>query len=197
MSINRRSFVSRLALAMVSFRPSKPRGVMASSSSGLQEAPAKGALGGYIRPGTIEVIHQTFDLIVVGGGISGTCAAISAARNNVKVALVHERSTLGGNSASEVRNIIEDTCGNSPWIKESGILCEIETKERTRNWESAIPEGLKNSDWVLVLYEWAKREKNLTLFLNTSMREVEMLDESHILAIHAVQLGSEKGFVLR
>jgi hypothetical protein len=198
MSINRRSFVSRFALALASLGQSKPRGAVASSSTGQQVANStKGAAGGYIRPGTIEVIHQTFDLIVVGGGISGTCAAISSARNNVKVALVHERSTLGGNSASEVRNIIEDTCGNSPWIKESGILCEIETEERTRNWESAIPEGLKNSDWDLVLYEWARREKNLTVFLNTTMREVEMLDESHILAVHAAQLGSEKGFILQ
>jgi hypothetical protein len=171
---------------------------MASSSSGLPETSSSGnsGAGGYIRPGTIEVIHRTFDLIVVGGGISGICAAISAARNGVKVALVHERSTLGGNSSSEVRLYPEDTCSFSPWIKESGILDEISTEERVRNWEPAI-EGLMNSHWDLVLFEWAKREKNLTLFLNTTMREVEMIDESHILAIHAVQLGTEKGFILR
>ncbi len=161
-----------------------------ASSSGLVKA------GGYIRPGTIEIIHQKFDLVVVGGGISGICAAISAARNGVKVALVHERSTLGGNSSSEVRLYPEDTCAFSPWIKESGILDEISTEERARNWEPAT-EGLMNSHWDLVLYEWAKREKNLTLFLNTTMREVEMTDESHILAIHAAQLGTEKGFVLQ
>jgi len=49
-------------------------------------------IGGYIRSGTIEVVHQKFDLVVVGGGISGTCAAISAARNGVDVALIHETS---------------------------------------------------------------------------------------------------------
>jgi hypothetical protein len=152
-------------------------------------------LGGYIRPGTIDVIHQKFDLVVVGGGISGTCAAISAARNNVRVALVHERSTLGGNSSSEVRLYPEDTCDFSPWIRESGILEEIHTEERVRNWEPGI-EGLMNSHWDLVLYEWAKREKNLTLFLNTTMREVEMADAEHILAIHAPQLGTEKEFIL-
>ena len=128
--------------------------------------------------------------------MSGTCAAISAARNNTRVALVHERSTLGGNSASEVRLSPEDTCAFSPWIKESGILEEISTEERVRNWEPYI-EGLTNSQWDLVLYEWARREKNLTLFLNTTMREVEMSDESHILAIHAAQLGTEKEFILQ
>jgi hypothetical protein len=149
----------------------------------------------YIRAGTIEVIHKQFDVIAVGGGISGTCAAISAARNGLKTALVHERSVLGGNSSSEVRLFPEDTCGFSTWIKESGILEEIHTEERARNWEPYI-EGLMNSHWDLVLYEWAIREKNLTLFLNTTMREVEMADPAHIHAIHTVQLGTEKDFVL-
>ncbi|MEO6828263.1 MAG: FAD-dependent oxidoreductase [Acidobacteriaceae bacterium] len=143
----------------------------------------------------IEVIHQNFDLVVVGGGISGTCAAISAARNGSKVALVHERSALGGNSSSEVRLYPEDTCTFSTWIKEAGILEEMSTEERARNWEPYI-EGLMNSQWDLVLYEWAKREKNLTLFLNTTMREVEMADEAHILTIHGAQLGTEREFIL-
>jgi hypothetical protein len=150
---------------------------------------------GYIRPGTIETIHRSFDVVVVGGGISGTCAAISAARNGAKTALVHERSTLGGNSSSEVRLFPEDTCGFSPWIKESGILEEIAVEERSRNWEPYI-EGMMNSHWDLVLYEWAKREKNLSLFLNTTMREVVMRDAGHIQAIHAPQLGTEREFIL-
>jgi hypothetical protein len=150
---------------------------------------------GAIRPGTISIIEQSFDLIVIGGGISGTCAAISAARNGVKVALVHERSMLGGNSSSEVRLFPEDTLVFSPWIKESGILEEIVSEERVRNWEPYL-ESLMNCHWDLVLYEWAVREKNLTLFLNTTMREIEMRDPEHILAVHAAQLGTEKGFVL-
>jgi len=206
MTTDRRCFVRRLALAlgftggtsMASPNSTFTAGLKPPdrpSSTGQTSDDRVGRLGGYIRPGTIEVVHQKFDLVVVGGGISGTCAAISAARNNVKVALVHERSALGGNSSSEVRLYPEDTCDFSPWIKESGILDEICTEERARNWEPYI-EGLMNSNWDLVLYEWAKREKNLTLFLNTTMREVEMADASHILAIHAAQLGTEKEFLL-
>jgi hypothetical protein len=44
-----------------------------------------------------------FDLIVSGGGLAGTCAALAAARNGVKVALVQDRPVLGGNGSSEVR----------------------------------------------------------------------------------------------
>ena len=45
----------------------------------------------------------TFDLVVVGGGIAGMCAAVSAARLGCRVALVHDRPVLGGNNSSEVR----------------------------------------------------------------------------------------------
>ena len=36
-----------------------------------------------------------FDFVVIGGGIAGICTAISAARNGVKTALVHDRPVLG------------------------------------------------------------------------------------------------------
>ena len=44
-----------------------------------------------------------FDLVVVGGGIAGMCAAVSAARNGCKVALVNDCPLWGGNNSSEVR----------------------------------------------------------------------------------------------
>ena len=44
-----------------------------------------------------------YDFVVVGGGVAGMCAAISAARQGLKVALIHDRGVLGGNNSSEVR----------------------------------------------------------------------------------------------
>ncbi len=46
---------------------------------------------------------ESYDMVVVGGGIAGMCAAVSAARNGMKVALVNDRPVLGGNNSSEVR----------------------------------------------------------------------------------------------
>ena len=43
------------------------------------------------------------DLVVVGGGVPGTCAAVAAARSGLKVALVQDRPVLGGNASSETR----------------------------------------------------------------------------------------------
>ncbi|HXE12432.1 MAG TPA: FAD-dependent oxidoreductase [Bryobacteraceae bacterium] len=196
MPTHRRSFLNRVGLFFASLTGS-PISIAAAApqTKTASQYRLQPRLGGYIRPGTLEFIHQKFDLIVVGGGISGTCAAISAARNGLKTALVHERSMLGGNSSSEVRLFPEDTSGFSTWIKESGILDEIHTEERFRNQEPYI-EGLMNCHWDLVLYEWCIREPNLTLLLDTTMREVEMKDASHILAIHAAQLGTEREFTL-
>ena len=44
-----------------------------------------------------------YDLVVVGGGVAGISAAVSAARLGCKVALVNDRPVLGGNNSSEVR----------------------------------------------------------------------------------------------
>ncbi len=48
-------------------------------------------------------IKDGYDLVVIGGGYSGMGAAISAARMGCKVALIQNRSVLGGNGSSEVR----------------------------------------------------------------------------------------------
>ena len=143
-----------------------------------------------------DLIRASFDLIVVGGGYSGTACAISAAHGMAfKVALVHERSMLGGNASSEVRLYPEGNDYDQPWIKESGIHEEIHVEERVRN-HVVYKEGLMNCHWDLVLYEWVIREKNLTLFLNTHMHRVKMKDKKTIESITAIQLGTEKTFEL-
>ena len=43
------------------------------------------------------------DFVIVGGGISGVCAAITAARQGLKVVLIQDRPVLGGNGSSEIR----------------------------------------------------------------------------------------------
>ena len=46
---------------------------------------------------------RAYDVVVVGGGIAGTAAAVAAARNGLTVALVQNRPVLGGNGSPEVR----------------------------------------------------------------------------------------------
>jgi len=51
-----------------------------------------------------------FDVIVVGAGTAGCGAAVAAARNGARTALVHDRPVLGGNASDELG---VPTCGAS------------------------------------------------------------------------------------
>ena len=66
-----------------------------------------------------------FDLVVVGGGLAGTCAALSAARNGLTVALVQDRPVLGGNGSSEVRVWPEGRTNHKPYPHIGDIVKEI------------------------------------------------------------------------
>ena len=43
------------------------------------------------------------DFCVIGGGLSGSFAALAAARRGAKVVLMQDRPMLGGNASSEIR----------------------------------------------------------------------------------------------
>lgn len=66
-----------------------------------------------------------FDLVVVGGGVAGTSAAVSAARNGLSVALIQDRPVLGGNGSSEVRVWPEGHTRQKPFPHIGEIVEEI------------------------------------------------------------------------
>ena len=68
--------------------------------------------------------HIDCDLCVVGGGLAGIAAAVSAARAGVRVVLMHERPVLGGNASSEIRMWICGARGKNN--RETGIVEEIQ-----------------------------------------------------------------------
>jgi hypothetical protein len=114
----------------------------------------------------------SFDFVVSGGGLAGTCAAIAAARNGVKVALVQDRPVLGGNGSSEVRVWPEGHTNKSLYPHIGDIVNEI------------LPPIVKKSGEVLngvsaVYYDDAlklkivRAEPNITLLLNHRVVSVE------------------------
>ena len=128
-----------------------------------------------------NILHNT-DLCVVGGGMSGLCCAIAAARHGIKVVLVQDRPVLGGNASSEIRMWIGGAHGKDN--REGGIIEEIFLENFYQN------PSLKYPIWDSVLYEKAIAEKNLTLLLNASCLDAVM-DDSKIVSIKAWQSNAE------
>ena len=59
-----------------------------------------------------------FDVIIVGGGISGCAAALAAESQDLQVALIQDRMALGGNASSEIRVHTEGIHGQGGYILE-------------------------------------------------------------------------------
>ena len=98
------------------------------------------------------------DLCIVGGGISGICAAVAAARQGARVVLMHERAVLGGNASSEIRMWISGARGSNN--RETGIIEEIELENMYRNPTKSY------AVWDTVLHSFVRREPNIQLLLN-------------------------------
>ena len=110
-------------------------------------------------------IDYKADLCVVGGGMSGLCCAIAAARHGKKVVLIQDRPVLGGNASSEIRMWVRGAKGLHN--RETGIISELEEENIYRN------PRLNYSLWDTVLYEKVKNEKNIRLLLNCTCLDAE------------------------
>jgi hypothetical protein len=139
----------------------------------------------------MQQLHVESELIVVGGGLAGVCAAIGAARQGSTVSLIQNRPVLGGNSSSEVRVWV---CGATAhgvqhYARETGIMGELFVENQYRN-----PDG-NPYYWDLVVLEAVRAEPNITLYLNTDVRTIEAsgpADDRVITSVTGWQMGSEK-----
>ena len=98
--------------------------------------------------------------------MSGIAAAISAARENLNVVLMHERPVLGGNASSEIRMWICGARGKDN--RETGLLEEIAMENYYRNPTKSY------AIWDTVLYDFVRREKNITLLLNCTCMDASV-----------------------
>lgn len=149
--------------------------------------------------------YGDYDFVVVGGGIAGCCAAISAARLGCKVALIQNRPVLGGNNSSEVRvglsglisqkpynnlgNLLDELGGVGHWTKHEATVNP--NNERSRQIMAVLakyPEKHIHNAGPAENYEdWKKSElidshENIDLFLNTHVVDV-MKQNNRITAV--------------
>jgi hypothetical protein len=121
------------------------------------------------RPLHREILQT--DFAVVGGGLAGVCAAITAARQGLRVVLMQDRPVLGGNASSEVRlwvlGATSHMGNNNRWAREGGVIDEIlvENLYRNREGNPLIMDGL--------ILEKVVAEPNITLLLNTAVYDLD------------------------
>ncbi|PRD45506.1 FAD-dependent oxidoreductase [Sphingobacterium haloxyli] len=117
------------------------------------------------------------DILIAGGGMSGVCAALAAARNGAKVILIQDRSRLGGNASSEIRMHISGSSQLKQVWRETGILEELMLTESVTNPQASY----EMQDYVL--YDKVFSEPNITLLLDTAVYEISADDRR----IHTVK----------
>ncbi|MHB1177244.1 MAG: FAD-dependent oxidoreductase [Daejeonella sp.] len=131
----------------------------------------------------LKKVEISGGLVITGGGIAGTCCAITAARSGIKVVLVQDRPVLGGNSSSEIRLWILGATShmgnNNRWAREGGVIDEILVENTYRN-----PEG-NPVIFDMVLLDKVASEPNITLLLNTVVYHAEKNNENTIESVKA------------
>ncbi len=109
-----------------------------------------------------------YDLVVVGGGYSGMGAAISGARQGLKVAFIQNRPVLGGNGSSEIQVWAMGGTRRGLYPHLGEIVEEF--ADRASNSPAASPDEFNDK----LKEETVKAEKTIELFLNTHVYGVEL-----------------------
>ncbi len=108
--------------------------------------------------------QESFDVVVVGGGLAGCGAALAAARSGLRVALLHDRPMFGGNASSEVRVHPEGIAGRN-----QGMVAAIDTKhwkDGNGSAESLVDDGKRQAT--------IDAEKGIVQFLQWRLYDVQV-----------------------
>ena len=139
------------------------------------------------------MIELETELLVAGGGLSGVCCAVAAARLGRRVILCQDRSVLGGNASSEVRMHVVGATGLRGGValetelREGGIMEEIRLELAVNNPQRSA------SMMDLVLYDLCRREPNLELLLNTTV-DGATVEDREIKSVTATRASTEDRF---
>lgn len=120
----------------------------------------------------MQTLKENYEIVVIGGGLAGFCAAVAAARLGSKTCIVQNRPVFGGNSSSEIRVTPHGACAFHAYARETGIISELLIEERAANHEEIFENGWTNSIWDLTMYNLAQSTPNLTIKVNTDVYEI-------------------------
>ncbi|MGC8829803.1 MAG: FAD-dependent oxidoreductase [Verrucomicrobiia bacterium] len=129
----------------------------------------------------IPTVQESYDFVVVGGGLAGCAASIAAAKEGLRVALIQDRPWLGGNASRDIR---VHTMGSPRH--------DIVVALGTPNYTSGSDEAIQYDE---IRRQVVTSETNISLF--TEWRAFRVQTESNkIVSVDAkhVRTGEERRF---
>ncbi|MEG0367060.1 MAG: FAD-dependent oxidoreductase, partial [Coprobacillus sp.] len=129
----------------------------------------------------LDVIYDV-DVVVIGGGAAGVCAAVSSARNGAKTLLIEQRGCAGGTGAfTAIPAFCPYTDGIN--IVSRGIAYEILQKVKEQSNDECREMNKDKLDWVTIDTEVYKRvcdqllvESNVEILFHTVCSRVLYTD---------------------
>lgn len=139
---------------------------------------------------------KKFDLVVVGGGFAGTCAAISAARSGLSVLLIEKANCLGG---AATNGLVNPFMINSTRIEENGsqqrlqlsqgLFLEIAEELRKMNAVEEDPPCYFQEEYLKILLNRMAISANVTLLFHSYLIDVRKNGEK----VEAVTVANKSG----
>ena len=139
-----------------------------------------------------RLANETFDLLIVGGGITGACVARDAARRGLKVALVEKNDFAGATSAHNSKLVH----GGLRYLRNFELGLVRESLKERRIWQRIAPHLVHPLPFLVPLYGggWKARatlSAGLTLYDVLSFDKAWLDDPDQQLHNHA-WLGRDK-----
>ena len=118
----------------------------------------------------VDVAIET-EVLVIGSGVSGVCAAIQAGRAGCKTLLIEKDEVLGGNSGPNLGVHVSGAHSYHPYASETGVCGELEEEAAwvqakmntrgwhyniARQWESVLHRKLEESGVTILKRHYAK-----------------------------------------
>jgi len=131
------------------------------------------------------------DVVVIGAGPAGLCAALAAARLGSRTALVTDRPVLGGSASSEVR-VTPSGADTAPWnrfARETGIMEEMSLRLAHKAHVSGLWRWIQYDE---LYFDLVYAEPNLEFFLNTTIHAAHCERPGRLDALEGIQLRSER-----